>query len=241
MSNTVVRVRRWRRRRPAFRRPPALGHFQRERIFLPSNISKPTWRIPNSPIGTEREERSLGVLHASHGPEDTRQAKGRGQPPWPRGASSARATRDDPPGPNLDSASIDYSPVPSPTPPRDAPMPHARPTPSSPVRSGWREPSANPRRAPSAAGIATPFDGVDDTRVVGHGDGILRKLRRALPDRPARGVFESRRPRTRRCSRRRPRAAPRDARVTARGDPRWRDPQTLRLQGQPQPWLICPA
>ena len=158
---------------------------------------------------------------------------------WPRGASPARDPRRSPPGPISTTRQLTPpSPVPSPTPPPQRADAHARPTPHPPSDQAGE----NPRRAraePQAPRASRRLRRRRrHARVVGHGDGILRKLRRALPDRPAR---RSRKPPS-------TNAPPQPATpagsvsgregVTARGDPRWRDPRTPR---RPSPTRIAPT
>ena len=131
--------------RPAFPRPRPSVIFQRTVKFAVKHVQAKSggYLFPHLvPSGGALFWE--GVLHASHGPKTRRQAKGR----LPRATTI-------PPGPISTTRRTHHLPNPSPTPPRNAPMPTTD-RPPHPVRSGWREPSASPRRAPSAAGIATP-------------------------------------------------------------------------------------
>ena len=178
-----------------------------------------------------RGRSSREVLHATRrdGPEDPRPTEGRGQPPGrevrlprvtPRIATNCprqmpqQTTRY-----QINSPRTSIHPPPA-VPRRIPPFL----TDVSPMRVGWREPSANPRRAPSAAGIATASTtparrGMPSTE--------CRHPSQTPPRRPRSTHSAPARLNTIRPSRRRRRGASRDASRHPRGDPQGTDPRTI--------------
>ena len=179
-------------------------------------------------IGTEHTGEVLSGGPSRHPPRWARRPAPDGRArstSWPRGASPARDTPHCDELPSTEPQQTTRYQINSPR--TSTRLPRRIPpflTDVSPMRVGWREPSANPRRAPSAAGIATAS---------------TTPARRGTPSTECRHPSQTppRRPRsthsavpplhTIRPSRRRRRGASRDASRHPRGDPQDTDRRTI--------------
>lgn len=184
-------------------------------------------------IGTEHTGEVLSGGPSRHPPRWARRPAPDGRArstSWPRGASPARDTPHCDELPSTDAPTNnalsnkftpDIHPPASRRPASYPPVPDRR---IPDVHIGWREPSANPRRAPSAAGIATASTtparrGTPSTE--------CRHPSQTPPRRPRSTHSAVARLNTIRPSRRRRRGASRDASRHPRGDPQGTDRRTI--------------